>query len=59
MVSRENTVILLFATAGLVLVYAGRAVTDLDDAVLIGTLIFVGVVVPQLLNSYLDTRDAA
>ena len=58
MVSRENRVILLFAAVGLVLAYGGRVVTDLSDTVLIGVLIFVGVVAPQLLNNYLDTRDS-
>jgi|APHM01.1.fsa_nt_gi hypothetical protein len=57
MVSRENAVILVFATAGLVLAYTGRVVTDLDDAVLIGAVVFMGVVAPQVLNSYLDTED--
>jgi hypothetical protein len=57
MVSRENAVILLFATAGLILGYGGRVVTNLSDTVLIGLLIFIGVVTPQLLNNYLDNRD--
>ena len=57
MVSRENKVVLLFGTVGLVLSYGGRVVTSLNDTVLIGILIFVGVIVPQLLNSYLDGRD--
>lgn len=58
MVSRENRVILLFAAVGLVLAYGGRVVTNLSDTVLIGVLIFVGVVAPQLLNNYLDNRDS-
>ncbi|AZQ15087.1 hypothetical protein [Halorubrum sp. PV6] len=58
MVSRENRVILLFAAVGLVLGYGGRVVTNLSDTVLIGVLIFVGVVAPQLLNNYLDNRDS-
>jgi hypothetical protein len=57
-VSRENRVILLFATVGLALGYGGRVVTNLSDTVLIGVVIFVGVVAPQLLNSYLKNRDA-
>ncbi len=56
MVSRENKVILLFGTTGLILAYGGRTVTNLNDTVLIGMLIFVGVVAPQLLNNYLDNR---
>jgi hypothetical protein len=57
MVSRENSVILLFATAGLILAYGGRVVTNLNDTVLIGLLIFIGVVTPQLLNNYLNNRE--
>jgi hypothetical protein len=57
MVSRENKVVLLFATVGLVLAYGGRVVTDLDDTALIGILIFVGVIIPQLLNNYLDNKE--
>jgi hypothetical protein len=57
MVSRENAVILLSVTVGLVLAYGGRVTTDLSDTVLIGVLILVGVVVPQLLNDYLDDSD--
>ena len=57
MVSRENAVILLFMAVGLVLAYGGRVTTDLSDTVLIGVLILVGVVVPQLLNEYLDDSD--
>jgi hypothetical protein len=57
MVSRENAVILLSATVGLVLAYGGRVTTNLSDTVLIGVLILVGVVVPQLLNEYLDDSD--
>ena len=59
MVSRENAVILLSATVGLVLAYGGRVTTDLSDTVLIGALLTVGVAVPQLLNGYLDARDAS
>ena len=57
MVSRENKVVLLFTTVGLALAYGGRVVTSLNDTVPIGILIFVGVVVPQLLNNYLDNKD--
>jgi hypothetical protein len=57
MVSRENTVVVLFATVGLALAYGGRVVTNLDDTVLVGILIFVGVVAPQLLNNYLENRN--
>jgi len=57
MVSRENKVVLLFAAVGVVLAYLGRVVTSLDDTVPVGILILVGVIVPQLLNNYLDNRD--
>ena len=57
MVSRENKVVLLFATVGLALAYVGGVVTSLNDTVPIGILIFVGVIVPQLLNNYLDNKD--
>lgn len=58
MISRSNAVILSFATLGMVVWFAGGALTNLSDAVLIGVLILVGVVAPQLLNTYLDDRDA-
>jgi hypothetical protein len=57
MVSRENKVILLFGTIGLLLAYGGRVATNLNDTVLIGVLLLVGVVTPQLLNNYLDNRE--
>ena len=56
MVSRENKIVLLFATVGPVLAYVGHVVTGSNGTVPIGILIFVGVIVPQLLNSYLDNR---
>jgi hypothetical protein len=58
MISRENTIILLFATTGLILAYGGRVLTNLSDTILIGILLFVGVVAPQLLNNYLDNRTS-
>ncbi|MFB6138871.1 MAG: hypothetical protein ABEJ26_00365 [Halosimplex sp.] len=58
MVSRENTVALPFATAGPILAYGGRIATGLSGTTLIGILIIVGVVAPQLLNNHLDDRDA-
>jgi hypothetical protein len=33
MVSRKNTVILLFATAGLTVAYGGHVLTDVDDTI--------------------------
>ena len=56
MVSRENKVVFLFATVGLVLAYVGRVVTSLNGTVPIVILISVGVIMPQLLNNYLDNR---
>ncbi|WP_423995378.1 hypothetical protein [Halorubrum trapanicum] len=58
MVSRENAVILLFMAAGLALAYGGRVVTGLSDTLLIGVLIFVGVVAPQLVIGYLDAETS-
>ena len=43
---------------GLTLAYGGRALTELSDSVLIGTLLTVGVAVPQLLNGHLGAREA-
>ena len=57
--SRENAVILLCMAAGLTLAYGGRVLTELSDTALIGALLTVGVAVPQLLNGYLDARDAS
>ena len=59
MVSRENVVILLCMAAGLALAYGGRVLTELSDTVLIGALLTVGVVVPQLLNGYFDASEEA
>ena len=56
MVSRENAVILLFMTAGLTLAYGGRLLTSLSDTVLIGVLLFVGVLAPQAVIGYLDSN---
>ena len=55
MVSRENAVILLFAAVGLFLAYGGQLLTDLSDTVLIGVLLFVGVVAPQAVIGYLES----
>lgn len=58
MLSRENRVVLLFVAAGLLLAFGGRTVTNLSDDALIVLLLFVGVLAPQLLNGYLDNRNA-
>jgi hypothetical protein len=54
MVSRENAVVLTAGTVALLLGYGGLWLTDLSTEVLIGTILFVGVVTPQLVNGYLD-----
>lgn len=58
MVSRENEVTIGLAATGLLLAFGGRAVTEIDYIALIGILIFVGVLTPQLLNRYLDNRGS-
>ena len=58
MVSRENKVILLFATTALVLGYGGLLVTNMSDVVFGGIILFVGVVAPLMVNNYLDDRDS-
>jgi hypothetical protein len=57
MVSRENTVVAAFGSAALALAYAGSALTSIDQTVLLGVLLFVGVVVPTLVNEHLDGRE--
>ena len=59
MVSRENAVILPFVVGSVALAHAAGALTSLSDGVLVGVLIFVGVVAPQLINGYLDGTDPA
>jgi hypothetical protein len=54
MVSRENAVVLASGSVALLLGYGGLWLTDLSTEVLIGTILFVGVVTPQLVNGYLD-----
>ncbi len=54
MVSRENAIVLVSGSAALLLGYGGLWLTDLATEVLIGTILFVGVVAPQLVNEYLD-----
>jgi hypothetical protein len=54
MVSRENAVVLTAGTVALLLGYGGLWLTDLSTEVLIGTILFVGVVAPQLITGYLD-----
>ncbi|ELZ45954.1 hypothetical protein C463_05970 [Halorubrum californiense DSM 19288] len=59
MVSRENTVVIGFVAAALLLAYGGLLLTDLSSELLIGVLIFVGTVAPMLVNNYLDRGDDA
>ncbi|QKG93277.1 hypothetical protein EXE43_11045 [Halorubrum sp. SS5] len=59
MVSRENAIILLFMAAGLALAYGARVVTDLGDRLLIGVLLLVAVVAPQLVIGYVDGAESA
>ncbi|WP_435160935.1 hypothetical protein [Halorubrum sp. SY-15] len=59
MVSRENVIVACCVSAGLLLGYAGRVATDLRDPMLIGVVIFVGVVLPQVLTEWRDGTDSA
>ena len=56
MVSRENAIILTAGTVALLLGYGGVWLTDLSTELLIGTILFVGVATPQLINGYLDRK---
>lgn len=57
MVSRENAVVLTLGTVALFIGYGGLWLTDLGTNLLIGTILFVGVVAPQLVNGYLDRKQ--
>ena len=58
MVSRENAVVLTAGTVALLLGYGGLWLTDLSTEMLIGIILFVGVVTPQVINGYLDRQRA-
>ena len=58
MLSRENAIVASCVSAGLLLGYAGRVTTDLRDPALIGVIIFVGVVLPQVLTTWLDETNS-
>ncbi|SDQ30143.1 hypothetical protein [Natronobacterium texcoconense] len=58
MVSRENKVVGGFVVVALVLTYGGFWLTDLPSEILLGTLIFAGVIAPMVVNNYLDTRES-
>jgi dTDP-4-amino-4,6-dideoxygalactose transaminase len=57
MVSRENAVVVSSGVVALLLGYGGLWLTDLGTEVLIGTILFVGVVAPQLVNGYLGRKQ--
>jgi hypothetical protein len=54
MVSRENAIVMTAGTVALLLGYGGLWLTDLSTEMLIGIILFVGVVTPQVINGYLD-----
>jgi len=56
MVSRENRVVIGFGTVALLVGYGGLWLTDFPSELLIGVILFVGVVTPQLVNEYLDGK---
>ena len=58
MVSRENRVVLATGSAALVLLYVFAAVVHAPTWVGTGIVLAVGVVLPQLVNDYLDRREA-
>ncbi|PCR92450.1 hypothetical protein [Natrinema ejinorense] len=58
MVSRENKVVGGFVVVAFVLAYGGFWVTDLPSEILLGVLLFVGVVAPMVVNNYLDSRKS-
>ncbi|RQG92414.1 hypothetical protein [Natrarchaeobius chitinivorans] len=58
MVSRENKVVGGFVVVAMVLTYGGFWLTDLSSEMLMGVLIFVGVVAPMVVNNYLDNRES-
>ena len=58
MLSRENAIVASCVSAGLLSGYAGRVTADLRDPALIGVVIFVGVVLPQVLTTWLDETNS-
>ena len=58
MVSRENAVVLASGSVALLIGYGGLWLTELGTEVLIGIILFVGVVAPQVVNGYLDRKEA-
>ncbi|AHG00813.1 hypothetical protein HALLA_08780 [Halostagnicola larsenii XH-48] len=59
MVSRENKVIGGFAVVALALTYGGFWLTDFPSELLLGVLIFAGVIAPMIVNNRLDSRESA
>ena len=54
MLSTENRLILAFGTVALILGYGAAVFTDLPTWVGVAIVIGVGVIVPQVLSSYLE-----
>ena len=59
MVSRENTVITLCITLAVVSLYVANSLTTLQQWQSAGLILGVGVLLPTLLNEYLDGRAGA
>jgi|GEM_PF-1582882 len=57
MVSRENKVVLTTGTAALVLLYVFATMVHTPTWVGTGVVLVVGVVLPQLVNDYLDRQE--
>lgn len=58
MVSRENTVIAGFVIAAIVLAVSLNALTALPFEVVMGLMMVLGVIVPMVVNNYLDDQAA-
>jgi len=60
MVSRENKLIVGFGSVAPVLMYAIVVFTSLPQWVSMTVLFVIGIIIPQILNNYLDrTRDGS
>ncbi|SFB71015.1 hypothetical protein SAMN05444422_101380 [Halobiforma haloterrestris] len=58
MVSRENKVVGACVVVAMVLTYGGFWLAGLSSEILMGVLIFVGVVAPMVVNNYFDNRES-
>lgn len=56
MVSRENKVILLMAVVALVTLYSLARYTDAPSWMQMAALLIIGVIIPSLVNDYLDNH---